>query len=311
MALGTLFEDQDITIPLAIGSVVIFASLLGYLFYNPPLPKNAPQSTPETWPIIGAWQFFTQRWDFYQKSLAHTKGGHFSFYAVQYPVVALAGDDGRKTFFESKSLGFAQGNICYLILNSSLADKLVGYAALLGGSPSVKENNNPLASDVSAESGFSAYFNKRLINMLKGNQLAKGLPQLIQDARGMLDELAAKPEGITDPFDSIYRMVFKLTMRTVACNEIANDSALLERTLKLYEDVEGTATPLSIMYPWLPTPSKFKRLYSGSQLYMIFKRVVDDRKKEDRKEGDALQYLIDQGDSITDIIEVCILEMED
>ena len=99
-------------------------------------------------------------------------------------------------------------------------------------------------------------------------------------------------------------MVFKLTMRTVACNEIADDTHLLARTLSLYEDVEATATPFSIMFPWLPTPAKFRRLYSGSQLYMIFKRVVDERKKENRRENDALQYLIDQGDSITDIIQV-------
>ena len=54
----------------------------------------------------------------------------------------------------------------------------------------------------------------------------------------------------------------------------------------------------------MPTPSKFKRLYSGSQLYFIFKRVVDDRKKHEKRENDALQYLLDQGDSITDIITV-------
>ena len=104
--------------------------------------------------------------------------------------------------------------------------------------------------------------------------------------------------------DSMYRMVFKLTMRTVACNEIADDPVLLARTLSLYEGIEATATPLSIMFPWLPTPAKFRRLYIGSQLYIIFKRVVDDRKKYNRRENDPLQYLIDQGDSITDIIQV-------
>ena len=143
--------------------------------------------------------------------------------------------------------------------------------------------------------------------MMKGNRLAQGLPQLIKDARSMLDDFATNPSGITEPFDSIYRMVFKLTMRTVACNEIANDSALLAKTLKLYEAVENTATPISIMFPWVPTPAKFKRMYSGGQLYMIFKRVVEDRKKEGRREDDALQYLIDQGDSITDMITVRIV----
>ena len=158
------------------------------------------------------------------------------------------------------------------------------------------------------KSGFGVYFNKRIIAMMKGNRLAQGLPQLVKDARSMLDDFAAKPSGVTEPFDSVYRMVFKLTMRTVACNEIANDPALLAKTLKLYEDVENTATPISIMFPWIPTPSKFKRMYSGGQLYMIIKRVVEARKKEDRREDDALQYLIDQGDSITDMITVCVVD---
>ena len=177
---------------------------------------------------------------------------------------------------------------------------------MLGGSPQVKEDNNPLAADVVSEGGFSAYFNKRIIAMMKGNQLAKGLPNLIKDSRSMLDELAAKGDSITDPFDSIYRMVFQLTMRTVACNEIANDPALLAKTLSYYEEIENTGTALSIMFPWLPTPAKLRRLYSGSQLYMIFKKVIDDRKKEQRREDDALQYLLDQGDSLTDIIQVCL-----
>lgn len=35
---------------------------------------------------------------------------------------------------------------------------------------------------------------------------------------------------------------------------------------------------------------------------MIFKKVVDDRSKTGRREDDALQYLIDQGDNVTDML---------
>ena len=62
--------------------------------------------------------------------------------------------------------------------------------------------------------------------MLKGNRLAQGLPKLLEDARRMLDELAVKPSRTTDPFDSLYKMVFQFTMRTVACTEIAEDPQL-------------------------------------------------------------------------------------
>ena len=183
----------------------------------------------------------------------------------------------------------------------------LGYAALIAGSPMAKDHTKPLSEEVEADPGsFSAYFNKRLVNMLKGNRLAEGLPQLLQDTRSMLDDIAADPSGITNPFDSIYKIVFKLTMRTVGCNEIANDDALLYETLSLYEKLESAATPLTIMWPWIPTIGKIKRYYGGYQLYMMFKRVVDARNKEGRREKDALQYLLDQGDSLTQIITLVL-----
>ena len=249
MVFSVSLGKQASLLPVAVGVLAVLAGVFFYLFNKPPFPKNAPKLTSESWPILGSLQFFTQRWDFYQRAIARSHSGNFSFYAGQWPVVALSGDEGRRVFFESKALGFAEGNFGLSSMRTFISNRNVGYAALLGGSPTVKENNNILGDDYGQESGFSAYFNKRLINMLKGNRLADGLPQLLKDARGMLDELAANPARKTDPFDSIYKMVFKFTMRTVACNEIANDDALLYKTLSLYEDVESAATPLAIMYP--------------------------------------------------------------
>lgn len=274
------------TLAVASGVFAVISSAVLYLFRKPAFPKNAPVLTKEAFPIIGSLQFFTQRWDWFQRAAAHSSSGNFSFYAGQWPVIGLKGEEARKIFFESKQLGFAEG-----------------YAALLGGGPTVKKDeNNPLSENNAGDSGFSAYFNKRLVNMLKGNQLKKGLPRLLQDARENLDKLAAEPSGVTNPFDSIYRLVFQFTMRTVACNEIADDPATLSKCLQLYEAIEGTATPWSIMYPWMPLWSKVKRTTAGAQLYMIFKRVVDARNNSGIRGDDPLQYLIDQGDNITDML---------
>lgn len=137
--------------------------------------------------------------------------------------------------------------------------------------------------------------------MVKAPQLRKGLPRLLQDARDSLDTMS--PDGITMPFDSIYRLVYKFTMRTVACNDIADDPALLKKTLALFEAIEGAASPLMIMYPWLPLPGKIKRTYAGAQLYMVIRGIMDARKTSGKRdEDDALQYLMDEGDNATDII---------
>lgn len=285
MALDAVLGLNSPVLGVAFVFLALLATAYAFLFARPSLPKNAPPLVTEAWPLIGSMQFFTQRWDFFQRQMAHSPNGNFSFWAGDKPVIGLSGDESRRIFFEHRHLGFSEG-----------------YGALLGGSPKINKNNELLAEAQEQEDGFGAYFAKRLGAMLKGPILAKGLPELLQDVRSKIDKLADQEDKVTDPFDSIYRIVFQITMRTVACNEIAGDELLLEKVLKLYETIESTATPLSIMYNWMPVPARFRRTYAGARLYMIFKNIIDTRAKEGRREDDTLQYLIDQGDDITKII---------
>lgn len=93
-------------------------------------------------------------------------------------------------------------------------------------------------------------------------------------------------------------------MRIVGCNDIADDRALLNRTLDLFETIEKSATPETVVFPWLPTPALVRRTIAGGRLYLIFKRIVDEREKNQKRDDDPLQFLIDQNDSISDIIQV-------
>ncbi|EMC93962.1 hypothetical protein BAUCODRAFT_216247 [Baudoinia panamericana UAMH 10762] len=288
--MSTSIQPQitEVTIAVVFGGVAVLVSLFAYLFSKPSFPENAPPLTKDAYPIIGSFQFFTERWDFFKRAITDSPTGNFSFYAGKHPVIGVSGPYARKLFFDSKDMSFGDG-----------------YAALLAGAPPVKEDINPSDADRNVED-FSSHFAKRLTNMVKGPQLKKGLPYLLQDARKNLDQLAAEPEGITDPFDSIYRIVFQLTMRTVACKDIAEDPALLDQCLSHFEAVEMASTPWAIMYPWMPSLSQAKRTYGGAQLYIIFKRIVDARQNEGLREDDPLQYLMDLGDSIKDIITFVI-----
>lgn len=131
-----------------------------------------------------------------------------------------------------------------------------------------------------------------------------GLPLLIADTKARLEEVATSPNGVMDPFDNIYKIVYQLTMRTVGCNDIADDPALLLKTLRLYEAIEESATPTGIIFPWLPTVAKLKRTIAGGRLYMIFQRIVSQRRKTGKRDEDALQFMIDHGDDVTKIIAV-------
>jgi hypothetical protein len=124
------------------------------------------------------------------------------------------------------------------------------------------------------------------------------------DTKARLENIASSPGGITDPFDSVYKIVFLLTMRTVGCNEIANDPTLLAKALSFFEIIQQSGTPAGVIFPWLPTPAKLKRTYAGGNLYMIFQRIVNERKRTGKREDDALQFMIDHGDDVRNIIGV-------
>jgi hypothetical protein len=131
-----------------------------------------------------------------------------------------------------------------------------------------------------------------------------GLPLLIADTKARLELIASSPSGITDPFDSVYKIVFQLTVRTVGCNEIADNPILLAKTLRFFEIIGQSGSPAGVVFPWLPTPAKLKRIYAGGNLYMIFQRIVNERKRTGKRDDDALQFMIDQGDDVRKIIGV-------
>lgn len=288
MGLADIMGETPSTLTVIFIPLALLASSLLYLFSRPSIAKTAPKLTTEQWPIIGAMQFFSERYDWFTRQTRHSGTGNFSFYVGDKSVVGVSGEHARRVFYDSRSLAFAEG-----------------YGGLLAGAPEVAKNkSNVFSGKQEVDDDFSAYFSRRIIAMLKGNQLAKGLPDLLSDVRARLDILARDPSHTTDPFDSIYKIVYQLTMRTVACHEIAGNDDLRERTLHYYETVEEAASPWAIMYPWMPLVSKFKRTYAGTQLYLIFKKIIDDRRKEGRREDDALQFLLDQGDDLTKIITV-------
>lgn len=93
-------------------------------------------------------------------------------------------------------------------------------------------------------------------------------------------------------------------MRTVGCNEIADDPKLLYRAMQYNRTIELSATPARIMFPWFPTLALFRQLYAGAGFYAIFDKIIKQRRKENRREDDSLQICIDQGDTTKDIISV-------
>lgn len=264
--------------------LLVIASVFGLIIYlvfirRPHFPYNAPATLSSDLPIFGPLRFWRARRDFWIQSLKESKTGNFSYHLGKHPVVGLSGKEGRDVFFNSRDLSFGEG-----------------YAVLFGQSPSAEFDD----MNTQEQNRVDHYFSKRITAMLKREQFMKALPTLTSDVRIRLGEVGS--EGLMDPFVNIYEIVYLLTMRAVGATEIAKSRPMLDKTLRLFEMIEKTSTSYQIMFPWLPSPAMFNRFRGGSQMYMIFRNIVDARRKEGRREDDALQFLMDQGDDVTRII---------
>ncbi|PQE32897.1 cytochrome P450 6A1 protein [Rutstroemia sp. NJR-2017a WRK4] len=269
-------------------TILVFTILFIFVFRRPSHPPKAPKllSYYENLPILGAVRFFTARLEFFRDGIRSSASGNFSFWLGQHFVIGLSGDESRHVFFQNSTMGIAEG-----------------YAVLFGGGPRVK---NSKGSDVAQEPGFLKYFRDRITHLLRREYLSKNITCFIHDIQARLDELPSET-GMIDPFVSIYETVFQLTMRMVGSAEIANDVPRLRKTLRLFETIEQSTTPTSIIFPWMPTIAFIKRTIAGGRLYYLFKSIMDNRKRTGRREDDALQYLIDMGDDIKNVIQSDLL----
>ena len=175
------------------------------------------------------------------------------------------------------------------------------YAVLFTTSPKVETSEPGEASD------FSKWFSRTIIAMMKKENFVRNLPLLAGDTQRRLEAVVSRNggrEGVMDPFDDVYRIVYQLTMRTVGATEIAESPELLATTLRLFEQIESSNSPARIIFPWLPTPAHFKRMAAGARLYMIFNKIIEERKKTGKREEDPLQFLLDTGEDTMKILTV-------
>lgn len=78
--------------------------------WQPSFPKGAPKLVSEArWPILGAWQLYKNRKDFFLAAANKSGTGNFSTYFGKHPIVGVSGHEARKSFFEAKELDMNEG----------------------------------------------------------------------------------------------------------------------------------------------------------------------------------------------------------
>ena len=136
--------------------------------------------------VINAWAFFNKRYDFLRSNFDKTGHDLFSFKVlqvsshpcdcllrngyvmVQYQVVAMSGEEARKTFFNEKGLNFTEG---YRLLMGGVSHVLKLHTLQLNIFMSQSPNS---MKDIKDETSDVATFNKRLHKVLRRDRLQDG-----------------------------------------------------------------------------------------------------------------------------------------
>ncbi|KAG9081346.1 hypothetical protein FRC06_005626, partial [Ceratobasidium sp. 370] len=235
------------------------------------------------WPLLGHWAFFTKRHDFILGGFQKLRNqSMFGFTIRGNNVIALRGEEARRTFFDRRDLDFREG-----------------YRLLLGGNPKV-DDVVKIAADGDGSEQVSGFL-QRLYPLLRTERLVTLTPQLMAD----LERNMVKWEnmGKFDPFSVIYSIVFQLTIRFASCGEIADSVERCQRLETLYWRVQKGWTPASVLLPWLPSSARDQKKAATREIYFWFDSIIRARKQENRRQEDALQTLLDSGDSTAGVIE--------
>lgn len=94
-------------------------------------------------------------------------------------------------------------------------------------------------------------------------------------------------------------------MRCLTCHELADDPVVVARLKELYDTLDASTTPASVLFPWLPSPSVVTKLRASKKVYDIVDGAIKARLESGVARDDTLQMLIDHGDEKLVTIGVC------
>lgn len=166
---------------------------------------------------------------------------------------------------------------------------LRSYAALFAGAPDAKHLGEEDNVDLTSER-FATLFKRFLVKP----RLDGCVAPLVADTLAAIALFDAdKP---MDPFDIMYKLIYQLTHRTLGCDDVADDPALCAETLSMFSDLHATGA-LEVMFPWLPTPVRVRKLWGGARMHWTLQRIMKQRRESGRPGTDAMQTMMDAGDT--------------
>ncbi|PPQ64794.1 hypothetical protein CVT26_002626 [Gymnopilus dilepis] len=265
--------QADARIPAATAAGFLLLGSMVFLFRRTTQQDDSGiVKLPDWASYLTAWSFFTKRHDFLFNGFAKTGQDLFQFRFLQHTVVAVSGEEGRKVFHNDKYLDFTQG-----------------YQILLGGAPRLEQSSQ---ADYVPEN--MTWFNKNVALLFSKERLADVLPSLLDDIHTSLSKSMPQKEGRIDPFRNVYDLIVQMTIRMVSCRSLSNDPAAVADMWKYFDIIEKSATPFSLIVPWLPTSATRNKEKATTDLYMFLVKYIEQRRNS-TPTSDAFDVLISSG----------------
>ncbi|GJE96552.1 cytochrome P450 [Phanerochaete sordida] len=267
--LGT--HDAALKLAIALPSVVLLALLYSWARTRKEQDDDDPPFLPlSIWETV--WPFFTTRHDFIARGFELTRAPAFRFKLLQHTVVVLSREHARADFFACRGLDIHEG-----------------FKVLSGAIPMLPG----VTSDLQART--ISLIHRRLAAAQGSDHLQRLIPCVLQDIQHLVRSWGAAGSTI-DPFTHIPALLFQTTVRCLAGHELAEDAATVARLRGLYDTLDRSTTPLSVLLPWLPSPSMLSKVWASKQVYDIIDGAIRARVAGGVAHDDTLQMLLDHGD---------------
>lgn len=133
----------------------------------------------------------------------------------------------------------------------------------------------------------------------KTDVLASRLSSLVADVRASIESINGKER--VNPFLDMYRLVSTLTARMIGLDELAENSKLRGQLVHYIDLFDRSSTPLSAMFPLVPWPAKFKRMYlRGLQTLYDALWAREEATADGRMAGSSEKHLLSKADGMGD-----------
>ncbi|KAG6906542.1 hypothetical protein DXG01_013250 [Tephrocybe rancida] len=255
------------TLYAALVVATITAAAIQSLFRRPPSGKIHDFGT---FSFFSAWAFFAKRHDFIWDNFKKLGTKMFRFRVLRHSVVALSGEAARVAFFTEPGFQLREG-----------------YGLSIGAGPWLNDDFEELTRKT------EAMFVKNALHLMRTDRVGTMVPDLLNDVQSHMESYGR--EVTLDPFTTIYNLSLPMLVRLASCRELAEDKEALTQLARHYWELETSATPMALMFPWFPWPARKSNQRATEGAVGIVSNFIKLRRRATEPSPDSIDTLIAEG----------------